>query len=142
MIAFLLCFGAVLDPHPLFVVGRIGGHDGLGVQVPALAALRGPQCLGPLGAGGADRGEGVPAGDEYLLYLAGVQVGAAQLDGADAGAVLGGQVADDVAGQGHGQPLCPGRAWGHAASWGSVPVRSPGPESGSGWGSVACQVIS
>jgi hypothetical protein len=38
------------------------------------------------------------AGDQDLLDRAGVQVSAAQLDGADAGAVVGGQVTDDLAG--------------------------------------------
>ena len=89
---------------------------GLVVEVPAFAALRGPQGLGPFGAGRADRGEGVPAGDEHWFGLAGVQVGAAELDRADAAAVLDGQVADDVAGQRHGQPLCSGRGLGHSAS--------------------------
>jgi hypothetical protein len=49
-VAVLLGFGAVLHPHELHVVGIIGGDDRLGVEVPALAALRGPQCLGPFGA--------------------------------------------------------------------------------------------
>ena len=43
-------------------------------------------------------GQGVPARDQYRVGLAGVEVGAAQLDGADAGAVLDGQVPDDLAG--------------------------------------------
>ena len=100
--------GAVLDPHALYVVGLVGGDDGLGVQVPALAALRGPQRLGSLGAGWADGGEGVPARDEHLLDLAGVYVGAAELDGTDAAAMGDGQVADDITGERHGQPLRPG----------------------------------
>jgi hypothetical protein len=36
------------------------------IEVPAFAALRGPQDPGPLGAGRAHRGQGVPAGDEDL----------------------------------------------------------------------------
>ena len=107
LVALVLGLGAVRDPGALHVVRLVGGDHGLGLQVPALAALGGPQRLGPLGAGRADGGEGVPAGDEHLLDLAGVQVGAAELDGADAAAVLGGQVADDIAGQRHGQPLRP-----------------------------------
>ena len=105
LVALLLGLGAVADPGALHVVGLVGGDDGLGVQVPALAALGRPQGLGPLGAGRADRGEGVPARDEHLLDLAGLHVGAAELDGPDAAAVLDGQVADDIAGQRHGQPL-------------------------------------
>ena len=84
---------------------------------------------------GQTDGEGVPARDEHLFHLAGVQVGAAELDGADAAAVLGGQVADDIAGQRHGQPLRAGRAWGHAVS---VSPGSAGSSVVSG--SVACQV--
>ena len=134
LVAVALGVGAQLDPHLLLVVGRRRADDGLGVEVPAFAALRGAQRLGPLGAGRADRGEGVPAGHEDLLDLAGVQVGAAELDGADAAAVLGGQVADDIAGQRHGEPLRSGRALGHAASV------SPGRRVVVGSGSVACQV--
>jgi hypothetical protein len=109
----VLRLGAVLHPRPLQQVWLVRGDDRLGVQVPALAALRSPQGLGPFSAGGADRGEGVAAGDEYLLDVAGVQVGAAELDGPDAAAVLGSEVADDIAGQRHGEPLCPGRAQCH-----------------------------
>jgi hypothetical protein len=116
LVALLLGLGAVLHPHPLLVVGRAGGDDGLCVEVPALPALRRPQCLGPFGARRADGGKGVPAWHEYLFGLPGVQVGAAQLYGADAAAVGDGQVADGLAGQWHGQPLCPGLAWGHSAS--------------------------
>jgi hypothetical protein len=36
----------------------------------------------------------VAARDEHLVHAAGVDVGAAELDGSDAAAVLGGQVAD------------------------------------------------
>jgi len=50
---------------------------------------------------------GVAARDEDLAHLAGIQVGTAQLHRADARAVLDGQVADDLAGQRHGQPLDP-----------------------------------
>ena len=50
----------------------------------------------------------MPAGDEDLVDLAGVEVAAAQLDRPDAGAVLDGQVADDIAGQRQGEPLAPG----------------------------------
>ena len=47
----------------------------------------------------------MPAGHEHLLDGTGVQVGAAQLHWADAGAVLDGQVLDDLTGERHGQPL-------------------------------------
>jgi hypothetical protein len=40
----------------------------------------------------------MPARDEDLLDGAGLQVGAAQLNGADAAAVRNRQIADDVAG--------------------------------------------
>jgi hypothetical protein len=69
--------GTELDPHALFVVGVVGLDDGLVVEVPALAALGRAQGSGSFGAGGADRGEGVPAGDEDGFGLAGVDVGAA-----------------------------------------------------------------
>ena len=77
LVAATLGVGAQLDPHALFVVGVVGLDDGLVVEVPAFPALRRAQGLGPFGAGGADRGEGVPAGDEHGFGLAGVQVGAA-----------------------------------------------------------------
>lgn len=50
----------------------------------------------------------MPAGHEHLLDGAGVQVGPAQLHRADAGAVLDGQVLDDLTGERHGQPLSAG----------------------------------
>ena len=72
-------------------------------------------------------GQGVPAGDEHRVDLAGVQVGAAQLDRADAGAVLDGQVLDHLPGQRHGHPLRPGRPAGQfrslVTSVGSSPVQ-------------------
>jgi hypothetical protein len=89
-----LHLGAVGDRGPLFRGGRVGFDDGFAVQVPAFAALRGPEQLGSFGAGRADRGQGVPARDQDLLDVAGVEVGAAELDRALAGAVLGGQVLD------------------------------------------------
>src|SRR5712691_8055982 len=98
LVPVLLGLGAALGPHELLVVGVIGGDDGLGFQVPALAALCRAQGPGSFGAAGADGGEGVPAGDEHLLGPAGVQVGAPQLYGADAAAVRNGEFADDVAG--------------------------------------------
>jgi len=50
-------------------------------------------------------GQGVPAGDEHLVHLAGVEVGAAELDRTDAGSVLDGQVFDHLAGQRRRHPL-------------------------------------
>ena len=94
-----LRLGPVGDPGPLLVVGRVRLDDRLVVQVPAFAALRGAQQPGPFGARRAHRGEGVPAGDEDLLDVAGVDVGAAQLDRPQAGAVLGGHLFDHVPGQ-------------------------------------------
>ena len=131
VVALGLGLGAHFDPHALHVVGLVGLDDGFVVEVPAFAALGRAQRLGPFGAGRADRGEGVPAGDEHLLDLAGLQVGAAELDRADAAAVGDGQLADHVTGQRHGQPLRPGRGVG------SFGLLSPGP-AGSSW-SVACQ---
>jgi hypothetical protein len=61
---------------------------GLVLEVPAFPALRGAQGLVSVGAGRADRGQGVPARDEHGVLLAGVEVGAAQLDRADADAGL------------------------------------------------------
>ena len=79
LVAHGLGLGALLDPPLLVLGGRVGVDDRLGLQVPAFPALRGPEGLGPLGAGRADRGEGVPAGHEHLLDGAGVEVGPAQL---------------------------------------------------------------
>ena len=50
----------------------------------------------------------MPAGDEHLVVLAGVEVGAAQLHRPDARAVLDGQVPDHFPGQRHGHPFRPG----------------------------------
>jgi hypothetical protein len=70
----------------------------------------------------------VPAGDEDLLDVAGIDVGATQLDRAQAGTVLGGQVLDHGAGQRHGHPLGPRRpARSHQAPSQSVPSVSNGP---------------
>ena len=77
LVAVTLGVGAQFDPHALFVVGVVGLDDGLVVEVPAFPALRRAQGLGSFGAGRADRGEGVPAGDEHGFGAAGVQVGAA-----------------------------------------------------------------
>ncbi len=105
LLAHDLGLGAFLHPPLLILGGRVRIDDRLGFQMPALAALRGPEGPGPLGAGGADRGEGVAAGYEHLLDGAGVEVGAAQLHGPDAGAVLDGQILDDLTGERHSQPL-------------------------------------
>jgi hypothetical protein len=59
--------------------------------VPAFAALGSAERLSPFGAGRAGIGEGVAAGDQDLLDLAGVQVGAAELNGPDTAVVLDGQ---------------------------------------------------
>ena len=90
LVAGLLGLGAEHDPPLLVVGGRVRGQVGFVLEVPAFPALRGPQGPGPFGAGRADVAEGVPARDEHLLGLAGVQVGAAELDRADARAVLDG----------------------------------------------------
>ena len=102
-----LGLGAVGDQGPLLGGGRVGVDDGLVVEVPAFAALGGPQDPGAFGAGRADRGQGVPAGDEDLLDMAGVDLGAAQLHRPLAGAVLGGQVLDHIPRQRHRHPLRP-----------------------------------
>ena len=94
LVAELLRFGALLDPPLLVVGGRVRGDAGFVLEVPAFPALRCAQRPGLFGAAGADVRQGVPAGDEHNIYLAGVEVGAAQLDRADAGAVLDGQVDD------------------------------------------------
>ena len=92
-----LRLGPVGDRGPLVFGGRGGVDDGFVVEVPAFAALRGPQDPGPFGARRADRGQGVPARDEDLLDVAGADVGAAQLDRPQAGAVLGSQIPDHLA---------------------------------------------
>jgi hypothetical protein len=91
VVAELPSLGTLLDPPSLVLGGRVGFDLGFVLEVPALPALGRPQALGPLRAGRADAGEGVPAGDEYRVGFAGVEVGAAELDGADAGTVLDGR---------------------------------------------------
>ena len=49
-----------------------------------------------------------PQGTSTWSTVAGVEVGPAQLHRPDAGAVLDGQVLDDIAGERHGQPFGPG----------------------------------
>ncbi len=100
-----LIVGAGLDPVPLFLVRVVRLDHRLVLEMPPFPALRGAERLGPLSAGRADAGEGVPAGNEHLLGLAGVEVGSAELHGADAAAVLDGELAHDVAGQRHGHAL-------------------------------------
>ena len=108
LVAHGLGLGPLFDP-PLLVLGRrVRLDDRFGLQVPAFPALRGPQRLGAFRARRAHRGQGVPARDEHLLDGPGGYVGAAQLHRADAGAVLDGQVADDLAGQRHREPFGPG----------------------------------
>jgi hypothetical protein len=58
------------------------------IEVPAFAALRGAECLCAFGTWRADGGEGVPTWHEHLVDVAGRGVGAAELDGPDARAVL------------------------------------------------------
>ena len=72
-----LGLGPVSDMGLLLVVGRVRLDDWLVIQVPAFAALRGAQQPGPFGARWAHRDQGVSAGDEDLLDVAGVDVGAA-----------------------------------------------------------------
>ena len=109
LVAHGLRLGAFLDPPPLVLGGFVRVDDRLVVQVPALPALSRPQGPGAFRAGRAHRGQGVPARDQNLLHRPGPQVGAAQLHRADAGAVLDGQVLDDLPGQRHRQPFGPGR---------------------------------
>jgi hypothetical protein len=135
-VAPLLGLGAFLDPHALLVVRRVWLDDRFGFEVPAFAALGSAQCPLAFGARGADGGEGVPARDEHLLGLPGFKVGAAELDGAHAPAVLDGQLADNITGQRHGQPLRSGARLCHSLS------SSPGsPGSGRSAGSVVFQVV-
>jgi hypothetical protein len=126
-----LCLSPVGDAGLLLVVGRVWFDDRFVVQVPAFAALRGAEQPGSFGAWRADRGEGVPAGDEDLLDVAGVDVGAAQLDRPQAGAVLGGYLFDHVPGQRRCQPFCPGlavsRRPGHQAPSQEPSAMSKGP---------------
>ena len=76
--------------------------------MPAFTALCGPECSGSFGAGWAHAGQGVAAGHEDRFGLAGGEIGAAKLEGPDAGAVLDGQVPDHIPGQRHGQLLSSG----------------------------------
>ena len=102
-----LGLGAVGDQGLLLGGGRVGFDDGFLVEVPAFAALGGAQDPGAFRTGRADRGQGVPAGDEDLLDMAGVDLGAAQLHRPLARAMLDSQVLDDIPGQRHRQPLRP-----------------------------------
>ena len=52
----LLRLGPVGYRGPLGLGGRVRIDDGFAVEVPAFAALRGPQDPGPLGTRRADRG--------------------------------------------------------------------------------------
>jgi len=72
-----LRLGAAGDRGPLVLAGRGRVDDGFVLEVPAFAALGGAQQPGAFGAGRADRGQGVPARDQDLLDVAGVDVGAA-----------------------------------------------------------------
>ena len=122
-----LRLGPVGDQRPLLFRRRVWVDDGFVVQVPAFAALRGPQDPGSLGARRAHRGQGVPARDEDLLDMAGVDLGPAQLHRPQAGAVLSGQVLDHVAGQRCGHPLGPRRPSGghHSPSGRSAVSKGP-----------------
>ena len=102
-----LHLGPVSDQCPMLLGGRVRVDDRFMVEVPAFAALGGPQDPGAFGAGRADRGQGVPARDEDLLDVAGVDFGAAQLHRPLARAVLGGQVLDHVPGERHRHPFRP-----------------------------------
>ena len=104
-----LRLGSVSDQRSLVLGSRVRVDDGFVVQVPALATLRRAQDPGPLGAGRAHRGQGVPARDQYLLDVSGVDLGPAQLHRPQARAVLGGQVLHHVPGQRYGHPLGPRR---------------------------------
>ena len=107
-IAGLLGLGPLGDP-PLLVFGRRVWLDvGFVLEVPAFPALGGAQGLGPFRAGRAYRVQGAPARDQHGLCLAGLAVGAAQLDRADARAVLHGHLAEHVTGHWHGHPVGPG----------------------------------
>ena len=55
-----LRLGPVGDRDPLVLRRRVGIDDGFVVEVPAFATLRGSQDPGPLGAGRAHRGMGLP----------------------------------------------------------------------------------
>ena len=92
VVAGSLRLRAFADPHLLNVIRVGAGQVRFVLEMPAFPALLGAQRLGAFGARGADGGEGVPARDHDLLNLAGVQVGAADLDGTDAPATGDGQV--------------------------------------------------
>jgi hypothetical protein len=55
VVAAGLDFGAVFDPPFLVIGGRVGLEVGFAVEVPAFAALRGAQALGPLGGYGSQQ---------------------------------------------------------------------------------------
>ena len=66
-----------------------------------------------------------PQGTSTWSICPGVQVGAAQLDRADARAVLDGQVQDHLAGQRHRHPFRPGRPGGSFGHWSPPSASSP-----------------
>ena len=80
VVALALRVGAALDPHALLVAGLVRRDDGLVIEMPPFAALRRARRLGAVGAGRADRRERVAARDGHMRGMAGVQVGAAELD--------------------------------------------------------------
>jgi len=104
------------EPELLRLIRRGGGEVGFVVEVPAVAALLGPQRLGSFRARRADVLEGGAAGQQLIVNLAGRVVGAAELDGPDASACGFGQVTDGGGAQGHGQALGAGDAGHRAAS--------------------------
>ena len=104
-----LRLGPVSNQCPLVLGSRVGVDDELLVEVPAFAALRGPQDPGSFGTRRAHRGQSVPARDQHLLDVASVDLGPAQLHRAQARAVLGGQILDHGAGERHRHPLGPRR---------------------------------
>ena len=72
LVVLLLGLGAQFDPHALFVVGLVSLDDRLVFEVPAFPALRRPQHPVALRTRWADRGQGVPARDEYGFGLSGL----------------------------------------------------------------------
>jgi hypothetical protein len=117
VVAHLLGFAAQHRPPLLHVIWFVGVEGRFCVQVPALAALSSAERLGPLGTRRAGVGERVTARDQDLGHLACIQVGAPQLNGPDATAMLDRQIAHDVSSQRHRQPLGSGQPrLGHSSS--------------------------
>src|SRR5258707_3277731 len=101
------------EPGFLLVVRRRCRVGGFVLEVPAVAALLGAQRPGAFGAGRAGGVEGGAARDQDLGDLAGVEVGAAELDGPDATSAVLGDLPQRITRERMSQPGSAGRPVSH-----------------------------